>query len=94
MLSGCSLAPTSDAPPAPVVVNPEKADLADSIAVMADLHQQHQEWRGTKYQLGGLSRQGIDCSGFVYVTFREQFGIALPRTTRLQSEVGQKDVFG
>jgi len=31
--------------------------------------------------MGGLNKYGIDCSGFVYVTFRDAFGITLPRST-------------
>lgn len=57
-------------------------------ARMAALYRQYSEWMGTKYQPGGLSRQGVDCSGFVYLTYRSKFGINLPRTTRHQSAQG------
>ncbi|MGB5325969.1 MAG: NlpC/P60 family protein [Pseudomonadales bacterium] len=40
------------------------------------------QWQGTPYRFGGGNREGIDCSGFVYVTFRDVFGVAMPRTTR------------
>ena len=33
---------------------------------------------GTPYKYGGTSRQGMDCSGFVSVVFRESFDIELP----------------
>ena len=55
--------------------------------VLDRLYQHHELWRGTPYQLGGMSRQGIDCSGFVQLTFAEQFGVQLPRTTGAQSKL-------
>ncbi|MDO6805545.1 NlpC/P60 family protein, partial [Wenyingzhuangia sp. 1_MG-2023] len=36
----------------------------------------------------GLSRQGIDCSGLVYLTYRDEFGLPVPRTTLQQSQIG------
>jgi len=50
---------------------------------------QHQAWKGTRYRMGGYNRSGTDCSGFVLMTFREQFGIELPRSTREQHKLGQ-----
>jgi len=41
-------------------------------------------------KFGGMSKRGVDCSGFVYLTYRSKFGIDLPRTTDLQSSVGKK----
>lgn len=34
---------------------------------------------GTPYKLGGISRAGMDCSGFVYTVASESLGISLPR---------------
>ena len=61
---------------------------AGSDYVRSALYSQYGEWRGTKYRLGGMSKQGVDCSGFVYLTYRSRFGITLPRTTRHQSNQG------
>ena len=35
----------------------------------------------TPYVHGGISGSGVDCSGFVYLSFKEALGVSLPRTT-------------
>jgi lipoprotein Spr len=32
------------------------------------------QWLGAPYRYGGISRRGIDCSGFVSVIYREVYG--------------------
>ena len=54
----------------------------------ARLMEMHDRWQGVPYVLGGTSRNGVDCSAFVMIVMREQFGINLPRTTREQMQVG------
>lgn len=44
---------------------------------------------GVPYKWGGLSRQGLDCSGLVFRSF-EKAGIKLPRTTEGLAETGSK----
>jgi cell wall-associated NlpC family hydrolase len=56
--------------------------------VKTKLMSQYQEWRGVPYDHGGLSKRGVDCSGFVYLTYRNKFGINLPRSTEQQSRFG------
>lgn len=56
--------------------------------IKTKLMAQYSEWRGIPYLHGGSSKRGIDCSGFVYVTYLKQFGIKLPRSTELQSNMG------
>ena len=36
----------------------------------------------------GMSRGGVDCSGFVLMTFRDKFDLQLPRETRMQAKIG------
>jgi probable lipoprotein NlpC len=54
------------------------------------LNDQLRDWRGTPYRYGGMSRNGVDCSAFVMMTFRDKFNLELPRDTRKQAEVGTK----
>ena len=77
-LAGCS---SHRAPPP----NPR---LSDSITVIASPNDQLSNWRGTPYRYGGMSRGGVDCSGFVLMTFRDKFDLQLPRETRKQAEIG------
>jgi probable lipoprotein NlpC len=64
------------------------ADLSDPEAVKDALYAQYDEWKGTQYQLRGLSKNGIDCSGFVHMTFKSKLGVMLPRSSDLQAELG------
>lgn len=66
-----------------------KVKLDDPIMVIASLSEQHREWKNTPYLLGGQTRQGIDCSGFVQKTFIDRFGINLPRITTTQAKAGK-----
>ncbi|WON78770.1 NlpC/P60 family protein [Serratia sp. UGAL515B_01] len=79
ILAGCS----SHTPP-------PSGRLSDSIVVVAQLNEQLRQWYGTPYRYGGLDRNGIDCSGFVYRTFRDRFDLQLPRSTAQQTAIGNK----
>ncbi|MCE0495894.1 NlpC/P60 family protein [Vibrio salinus] len=84
--AGCSTTPSEES----VFVNPHKTDLSNSGLVRNGLITQYEEWKGTPYSYGGLSKRGVDCSGFVYAVFLEQFGAVIPRTTKGQSGIGKK----
>ncbi|HEY0434039.1 MAG TPA: NlpC/P60 family protein [Chitinophagaceae bacterium] len=45
------------------------------------------DWYGTRYQLGGTTKAGIDCSAFVQTIFGTVFGVTLPRTAKDQYRV-------
>ncbi|MDA3977447.1 NlpC/P60 family protein [Gallibacterium sp. AGMB14963] len=62
--------------------------MPDPIYTMAQLSEQQREWYRTPYRIGGNTRSGVDCSGFVMRTFADRFSIQLPRTTTAQSQVG------
>src|SRR5579883_98787 len=46
------------------------------------------DWIGTRYQFGGDARSGIDCSAFTREVFDKAFGLELPRTAYMQSQLG------
>jgi len=88
--AGCSLLPFKHKPEESSVPSAGKIDLSDSKAVKEALYLQYRQWKDIEYALGGLSKKGIDCSGFVYVTYLEKLGRELPRTTELQSQTGKE----
>ncbi|AZK62500.1 bifunctional murein DD-endopeptidase/murein LD-carboxypeptidase [Pectobacterium versatile] len=64
--------------------------LVRNVDIKSKLLSQYASWKGVRYRLGGDSRRGIDCSAFVQRTFREQFGMDLPRSTYEQQEMGKQ----
>lgn len=63
-------------------------DLSDPESVKDALYAQYDEWKGTRYQIRGLSKDGVDCSGFVHLTFKSKLGVFLPRSSEQQAELG------
>lgn len=68
----------------------DKVSVSNADSVKQKLYKQYSKWQGVRHKLGGVSRNGIDCSGFVQLTFKKKLGIDLPRTTRLQSSLGKE----
>lgn len=48
----------------------------------------YSQWQGVRYQLGGGSRKGIDCSAYMQRIFQDQFSVSLPRSTQEQMKLG------
>jgi probable lipoprotein NlpC len=40
-----------------------------------------EKYLGVPYRYGGLDRNGLDCSGFIYVSFRDALSVTIPRST-------------
>ncbi|WON75578.1 bifunctional murein DD-endopeptidase/murein LD-carboxypeptidase [Serratia sp. UGAL515B_01] len=64
--------------------------MVNSVDVKSKIMSQYASWKGVRYRLGGDTKRGIDCSGFVQRTFREQFGMDLPRSSYEQEDMGKK----
>ena len=85
LLAGCGSAPQRESPAYPTAA---RVDFGNSAEVKQRLNAQYRQWRAVRYQIGGLSTHGIDCSGFMYVTFKSKLGVVLPRSTERQADVG------
>lgn len=59
-------------------------------AIEARLDRAYSHWRGTPYRLGGDSKRGVDCSALMQNIMRSEFGVSIPRTTRLQLKDGKR----
>lgn len=92
VLTACSSGSDTSARPAKPskILSRSHTHLVNPIETVERLDQQQQAWKGTRYRLGGNSKRGIDCSGFTQITFKELFGISLPRMTIEQAKVGKK----
>lgn len=88
LLAACSSAPTVSSRDSYVRLSAHHVNLNNTRKVKILLGQEYKHWRGVPYRMGGLSKSGIDCSGFVYLTYRQKFGIDIPRSTETQSEIG------
>lgn len=91
-LSGCATTPPKH-PSIPIHHTKHyaqlKTDFNDSKTVRKKLLNEFSKWKRTPYRYGGETKKGIDCSGFVQTTFRQQFGLILPRTTEQQVQTGR-----
>jgi lipoprotein Spr len=51
-------------------------------------------WLGVPYKYGGLSKKGIDCSGFTSIVYNKVYDYKLPRIALDQYKSGRKIRFG
>jgi cell wall-associated NlpC family hydrolase len=86
LLAGCvgpRYEPSTSTPPPAA-----RMDRSNPAWVREVLYSQYDQWKNVKYRPGGMSRDGVDCSGFVYLTYETRLGIRLPRSTDEQSTLG------
>lgn len=82
MIAGCA----TIAAPDPESVLSRDGGTRSSQILRAEI----QSWLGTPHRMGGLSRQGIDCSGLVVILYADLFEVRLPRTTTALMRKGQR----
>ena len=56
------------------------------------LYAQTSLWLGVPYRYGGLSRKGIDCSGFTYLMYQQIYNKKLPRSTSGLAEMKMRNI--
>ncbi len=68
---------------------PLRADIStDDSKIVTLLYDQYNSWRGVRYREGGLSKGGVDCSGYVHLTYKEKLEQTIPRSTELMAKSG------
>lgn len=83
-----STAPAKDAAlPASGIAQPHPPDTTPSRE--AQLRAEVRRWQGTPHKIGGTSRKGVDCSGFVQQLYLAVFHRSIPRSTILQVQSGR-----
>ena len=85
VFGGCSSAPRFRTVPEEASPPPVEATIPSS---RGDIVEVAKSYIGTPYKSGGITRQGLDCSGLVLTIYRK-FNIQLPRTSFNQSKFGQ-----
>jgi len=65
-------------------------DVEVEQALNVNLFKVLDEWIGTRYRLGGTTKDGIDCSALMQILFTGLYGITLPRTAREQYDFSRK----
>jgi cell wall-associated NlpC family hydrolase len=85
---GCSVFPIlgidvakATAPASPVCMGPGKREER--------LRDIYDDWKGTRYRLGGSDASGLDCAAFVQTVYAGVFDVELPRTTRALLQRGK-----
>jgi len=69
---------------------PRDWDYRKSYKVPSDrLQNVIEKWIGVPYRFAGMSRKGVDCSGFVALVFRELNNSKLPHSSRKMSHYGR-----
>ncbi len=98
VIAGCAGAPlhpsTSPGSHEARIEYPQKiqasATTANHLSSMEQrLRSEVRKWEGTPHRMGGASRRGVDCSGFVQRLYRDVFERRIPRSTVLQVQSGR-----
>ena len=61
------------------------------VSIEARLRSEVQKWTGTPHRLGGTSRSGIDCSGFVQMLYRDVLVYSIHNKNHVGIYLGQAE---
>ncbi len=75
--------------PVPFVSSIPSTHTTPDLSLRNKIVETAKKYIGVRYNFGGMSEKGFDCSGFVNRVYREN-GIALPRTSKAQFSNGKK----
>lgn len=67
------------------IIQKEEVKIRDT--KLADYYE---SWLGVPHRMGGMTKQGVDCSGFVLNVYKDVYGIKLPRTASQMSQAVRK----
>lgn len=70
------------------LLNTNPKELNESLYAFLD------EWMGSPHRMGGQSKDGIDCSGFVGMIYQQVYRKNLPRSSRDMAEVVKRKYEG
>jgi len=70
--------------------NNETPERQDETATSANLDDYVRNWLKTPYKYGGMSKSGVDCSGFTSRVMLDVFHVKISRTAENQYGNGQK----
>ncbi|MBK0381631.1 C40 family peptidase [Pedobacter sp. SD-b] len=65
----------------------EEMDVSKSDIKNGKLYEFIDDWEGTRYEFGGLTKKGIDCSGLVYLIYQNVYDRQIPRSTSQQVNI-------
>lgn len=60
----------------------EILDVSESTLKNKNLYNFIIDWYGTPYKYGGMNEEGIDCSGFTNILYKEIYKIQIPRVSK------------
>jgi len=60
----------------------EILDVSESTLKNKNLYNFIIDWYGTPYKYGGMNEDGIDCSGFTNILYKEIYKIQIPRVSK------------
>jgi len=83
LLSGCSTKHISKTKTSKHLYKPQKQNW-----ITKALYHEYKRWHRAPYKLGGSNTNGVDCSSFIQIVYRDAFNIKLPRTTKDQVKKG------